>query len=135
MWSIGLSMEFVFISKFFGWIEIWHNKRDSLEWNLKKSLFCWICVFHFFCWWLRTFPVLESDSSGASEKTKKENGSSTNLVHFINIFDNIQFPAIHAVSKNTVKLGYNELGYNELGYNKHSVITNKLCGPNGHFAI
>ena len=31
--------------------------------------------------------------------------------------------------KNTVKLGYNKLGYN-----KHSVITNKFCGPNGHFA-
>ena len=36
---------------------------------------------------------------------------------------------VYSWTSNTVKLGYNELGYNE-----HLVITNKFCGPNGHFA-
>ena len=36
---------------------------------------------------------------------------------------------INATITTTVKLDYNEHGYNE-----NLVITNKFCGPNGHFA-
>ncbi len=47
----------------------------------------------------------------------------------VNVEDGSYFVLVNKMKYlTTVKLGYNELGYNE-----HSVITNKLFGPNWSF--